>query len=112
MISSPASADFPFESQYADVLGSRVHYVEQGTGEPKDFYETATNYCGALARSGLPALLLYYPDMAPAVEAYRSFLSDLTAIEVDGAHHFMPEDQPERVGLEVARWVQSQTKSR
>ena len=77
-------------------------------GEPKDFYETATNYCSALASSGLPALLLYYPEMAPAVEAYHSFLLDLTAVEIDGAHHFMPEDQPERVGQEVASWIRRQ----
>lgn len=75
-------------------------------GEPEDFYETATNYCQALASSGLPALLLYYPEMAPAVEAYRGFLPNLTAVEVEGAHHFMPEDQPDRAGVEVARWIQ------
>ena len=75
-------------------------------GEPKDFYETATNYCAALAGSGVPALLMYYPAMAPAVDAYRSFLPDLTAVEVEGARHFMPEDQPDRVGIEVARWVE------
>jgi len=77
-------------------------------GEPKDFFETATNYCAALASSGLPALLLYYPQMSPAVEAYRSFLPDLTAVEIDGAGHYMPEDQPERVGEEVAGWIQRQ----
>jgi haloalkane dehalogenase len=27
-------ADFPFESRYVDVLGSRMHYVEQGNGDP------------------------------------------------------------------------------
>jgi haloalkane dehalogenase len=27
-------ADFPFESRYIEVLGSRMHYVEEGTGEP------------------------------------------------------------------------------
>ena len=77
-------------------------------GEPKDFYETATNYCDALANTDLPALLLYYPEMAPAVEAYRTFLRQLTAIEIDGAHHYMPEDQPERVGEEVAKWIHRQ----
>ncbi len=46
--------------------------------------------------------------MAPAVEAYRSFLPDLTAVEIDGANHFMPEDQPGRVGEELARWIQRQ----
>ena len=27
-------ADFPYESHYADVLGSRMHYVEHGSGDP------------------------------------------------------------------------------
>jgi len=74
-------------------------------GEPRDFYDTATHYCAALAGANLPALLLYYPEMAPAVEAYRNFLPNLTAVEVSGAHHYMPEDQPDRVGEEVARWI-------
>jgi haloalkane dehalogenase len=29
----PISADFPFESRYAEVLGSKMHYVEQGEGD-------------------------------------------------------------------------------
>lgn len=28
------SAEFPYESQYLDVLGSSIHYVEQGQGDP------------------------------------------------------------------------------
>ncbi len=28
------SADFPFESHFVDVLGSRLHYVEEGQGDP------------------------------------------------------------------------------
>ncbi len=28
------SAEFPFESRYVDVHGSRMHYIEEGTGEP------------------------------------------------------------------------------
>ena len=40
-------------------------------GEPKDFYATATETCGALSRSGLPALLLDPPEIAPAVEGGR-----------------------------------------
>ena len=30
---SDISAAFPFESRYADVLGSRMHYIEEGEGE-------------------------------------------------------------------------------
>jgi len=28
------SAEFPFESHYVEVLGSRIHYVDEGVGEP------------------------------------------------------------------------------
>ncbi len=28
------ASHFPYESQYVDVLGSRMHYVEQGAGDP------------------------------------------------------------------------------
>ena len=28
------SAEFPFESMYIDVLGSRMHYIEEGSGDP------------------------------------------------------------------------------
>ncbi len=77
-------------------------------GHPEDFYATATNYCGALAGSGLPSLLLYYPQMEPAVEHYRNFLLDMTAVEIPDSGHYMPEDQPDRVGEELARWLQNQ----
>jgi haloalkane dehalogenase len=28
------SSEFPFESRYTDDLGSQIHYIEQGTGDP------------------------------------------------------------------------------
>ena len=28
------SAEFPFESKFIDVHGSKIHYVEQGEGDP------------------------------------------------------------------------------
>ena len=33
-VDEPISAEFPFESQYIDVLGSRLHYVAAGEGKP------------------------------------------------------------------------------
>ncbi len=30
----PISAEYPFESKYVEVFGSRVHYVEEGKGDP------------------------------------------------------------------------------
>jgi len=34
MSTAEISAAFPFESRFVDVLGSRMHYVEEGSGEP------------------------------------------------------------------------------
>ena len=34
MTPAEISAAFPFESEYVDVLGSRMHYVEEGSGDP------------------------------------------------------------------------------
>ena len=28
------SADFPYAPHYVDVHGSRIHYIEEGTGDP------------------------------------------------------------------------------
>jgi len=33
-MSDEISADFPFESKFVDVHGSKIHYVEQGEGDP------------------------------------------------------------------------------
>jgi len=34
MATSDISASFPFESKYVDVLGSKMHYIEEGSGDP------------------------------------------------------------------------------
>jgi len=34
MATEPISADFPFESRYVEVHGSKIHYIDEGTGDP------------------------------------------------------------------------------
>lgn len=34
MFAQEISADFPFESKYIDVHGSKMHYIEEGAGDP------------------------------------------------------------------------------
>jgi haloalkane dehalogenase len=34
MLSEKISSDFPYESQYLDVDGSKIHYIEKGSGDP------------------------------------------------------------------------------
>lgn len=28
------SSEFPFESKFLDVLGSKIHYIDEGAGDP------------------------------------------------------------------------------
>jgi haloalkane dehalogenase len=34
MTAPEISADFPFESKYIEIRGSRIHYIEEGSGDP------------------------------------------------------------------------------
>ena len=34
MNSQAISAEFPYASNYVDVHGSKIHYVEEGSGDP------------------------------------------------------------------------------
>lgn len=34
MATKEISADFPFESKYIEILGSKMHYVDEGSGDP------------------------------------------------------------------------------
>jgi len=47
--------DFPYQSRYVDVLGSRMHYVEDGTGDPVLFLHGQPTW-SYLWRSVLPEL--------------------------------------------------------
>ncbi len=34
MATKPISSEFPFESRFVDVHGSRMHYIDEGSGDP------------------------------------------------------------------------------
>lgn len=52
------SPDYPFEPRYVDVFGSRMHYIEQGTGEPIVFIHGNPTW-SYLWRNVLPYLVPY-----------------------------------------------------
>lgn len=58
------SAEFPFESKYADVFGSKIHYIEQGEGDPILFLHgfLTSNY---LWRNIIPTVSQYGQCIAP-----------------------------------------------
>ena len=34
MTTQEISADFPYESNYIDIHGSKIHYIDEGSGDP------------------------------------------------------------------------------
>ena len=34
MTTKTISADFPFESKYLEIHGSKMHYIDEGSGDP------------------------------------------------------------------------------
>ena len=52
------SSEYPFEPRYVDVFGSRMHYVEQGTGEPIVFIHGNPTW-SYLWRNVMPYLVPY-----------------------------------------------------
>ena len=60
------SADFPFESRYVEVLGSRMHYVDEGQGQPILFLH------------GNPTSSYLWRNVIPYVtDGYRAIAVDL-----------------------------------
>jgi haloalkane dehalogenase len=73
-----------------------------------DFAKLAP-YEGCLGKLGVPTLILWgaKDDYAPVASAYR-FAKEIPHAELvvlDDAGHFVMEDDPERVGVEVARFL-------
>ena len=53
MSKRPISADFPFESKYLDVLGSEIHYIDEGEGNTILFLHGSPT-CNYLWRNVIP----------------------------------------------------------
>lgn len=78
----PISADFPFESNYVEVNGSKMHYVESGAGDPILFlhgnptssylWRNIIPYLSPLGRAIAPDLIGMGKSDKPDIE-YRFF---------------------------------------
>lgn len=72
------SADFPFEPHFAEVLGSRMHYVDIGEGDPFLFlhgnptwsylWRNVVPYCASLGRCVAPDLIGMGRSEKPEIE--------------------------------------------
>ena len=80
--SKPISADFPFQSNFVEVDGSRIHYVDEGQGDPVLFlhgnptssylWRNIIPYVTSQARAIAPDLIGMGKSDKPGLE-YRFF---------------------------------------
>lgn len=76
------SSDFPFESKFVEVLGSKMHYVEEGSGDPilvlhgnptsSYLWRNVIPHLAPLGRTIAPDLIGYGKSDKPVLE-YRVF---------------------------------------
>ena len=77
-------------------------------GEPADVVEVVGRYNRWLQETDLPKILFHATPGAliptAMVEWCRSHLRNLSVVDVGPGIHFIQEDQPDRIGSELARW--------
>jgi haloalkane dehalogenase len=78
-------------------------------GEPADVFAAVEQYSARLCTSLLPKLLLYVSPGgiidASLMEWCQKNMPNLKTVYLGEGYHFIQEDHPDRIGLEVAQWV-------
>jgi haloalkane dehalogenase len=82
------SADFPFEPHFVEVLGSKMHYVDEGEGDPVLFLH------------GNPTSSYLWRNIIPHVSPRARCIAP-----EDGVH-YLQEDNPRLIGETIAEWYQ------
>ena len=105
---SPAVTEEALDEYWKGYDGDARRAAHLALYRSGDFTELAA-YDGALARLGVPTLLLWgeHDDYAPVGGAHR-FKREIPHAELvvlDDAGHFLQEDAPERVAREIARFL-------
>jgi haloalkane dehalogenase len=79
-------------------------------GEPADVWEAALAYDEWLKRSDVPKILFHATPgaimQAPLVQTLESTLKNLTTVDIGPGVHFVQEDNPHKIGEELAKWFQ------
>ncbi len=80
-------------------------------GQPADMVKLVSAYSQKLQESALPKLLIYAKPgavlNADAVDWCRSNLKNLQTVDVGEGLHYLPEDHPQLIGEELAKWYLS-----
>ncbi len=79
-------------------------------GEPGDVWEAALAYHEWLQRTDVPKILFHATPgalmQAPAVASMESTFKNLTSVDIGPGVHFVQEDNPHKIGEELAKWYQ------
>ena len=79
-------------------------------GEPADVWEAVEAYDEWLQRTELSKILFHATPgalmSAPLVESLTSTLKNLKTVDIGPGLHFMQEDNPHKIGRELAQWYQ------
>jgi haloalkane dehalogenase len=82
-------------------------------GEPADVFNAVKEYSRQLCHSTLPKLLLFVSPGgiidAGQVAWCREHLPNLKSVYLGKGYHFIQEDYPQRIGEEIAAWLESLT---
>jgi haloalkane dehalogenase len=80
-------------------------------GEPADVVEAVESYSRWLQSTALPKLLFYATPgaviTAKEVEWCQQHLKNLTTVDIGEGIHYIQEDNPHRIGSQLARWYQT-----
>ena len=80
-------------------------------GSPKDMHELVSNYSEKLQKSELPKLLFHATPggiITPkVVEWAKEHLKKLKTVDIGAGIHYIQEDNPHKIGEDLATWYQS-----
>ena len=78
-------------------------------GRPADVVEAVSVYHQWLQQTALPKLLLYAQPgaitRASTVEWCKQSMKNLKTVDIGPGRHFIQEDQPHKIGAEIAAWL-------
>ena len=87
----PISAEFPFQSKFVDVLGSRMHYVDEGVRDADPVLMLHGNPTSSyLWRNVIPHLTPHARVIAPDLIGMGRTTSDCRAASTPGRHPAWP----------------------
>jgi hypothetical protein len=88
-----------------------LHEWEAIEGKPEGVTQAVIEYNHKLQKSNIPKLLIYGEPGAvitkPVVDWCVKNLSNLKTVNIGAGIHYLQEDNPHIIGLEIAKWYES-----